>query len=113
MNSYFEDGFIKFSSDSLRVHLDNINQLLGRVLGISKNDSTFFSEVHLKLIEIYKDKDLYFGLLKSYTNSPIVQSLANNSDLIKFVKNCGIQEPYLVTPPFLHIVSDNLILDRE
>ena len=113
MNSYFEDGFIKFSSGSLGADLEDINQLLARVLGINRNDSAFFEEVHLKLIKIYKDKDLYFGLLKSFTNSPIVQSLANNSDLIKFVKNCGVQEPSLVTPPILHVVSDNLILDRE
>lgn len=60
-----------------------------------------------------QNKEAYTGLLKAFANSPAVQSFATLPSIVSFAQDLGIREPSLVTPPILHVVKDNLILNRE
>jgi len=60
-----------------------------------------------------RDKDEYTGLLKAFANSPLVQSFACLPGIVSLAKSLGVREPTLVTPPILHVVKSDLILNRE
>ena len=113
MSPYFEDGYTVKQLPSLAVKLKEINSLLGNLLGVNPESKELLELVHIKLVEKFTNPDNYFGFLKAFTNSPIVQSISADSQLISLVKECGVQNPSLVTPPILHVVAKDLILDES
>lgn len=110
---YFQDGFIVKDLPTLREHLQEVNILLGSLLGIDPSDENFFAEVHQHLTLKFQSQDKYFGFLKAFANSPKVQSIPSNLELQSALESCGIQKPSLVTPPLLHVVAEDLIVDSE
>lgn len=71
------------------------------------------SKIHSKLLEIFKsDKEQYTGFLKAFANTPLIQSFSGDDSLLNLANSCGISVPSLVTNPILHVVSDDLILNR-
>jgi hypothetical protein len=111
--SYFENGYEVFHSKEILNKINDINGLLGELLGLDSSSEDFFHRVHEELQEKFIDIDSYTGFLKALTNSPLVQSITNSSDLLNWVANCGVKRPTLVTPPILHVVSESLIINRE
>ena len=113
MSSYFKNGFAVSNLQSLRLKLLEINGLLGRLLNLDPTDIGFFGNVHKELEIKFNCRDSYFGFLKAFTNSPIVQSVSADPELLAFVADCGIKIPSLVTPPILHVVANELIVDES
>ena len=113
MSEYFEDGYTVSQLPSVAEKLREINSLLGNLLGVNPESDKFFELVHSKLLEKFASGENYFGFLKAFTNSPIVQSISADQQLISLVKECGVQNPSLVTPPILHVVAKDLISDES
>ena len=110
--SYQELGYSVFKSSSVLADVKEINKLLAALLGLDCEDRDFFDHVHLKLTELFKDREQYFGFLKAFTNAPVVQKISASNDLLEQIKNCGIKSPTLVTPPILHVVAKDLIVSE-
>jgi hypothetical protein len=113
MNEYFENGYSVSNLSTLRTKLIEINSLLAELLDLDSSKHDFFPKVHEELVEKFQNRDLYFGFLKAFTNSPIVQSVSADPELLKFVRECGIRQASLVTPPILHVVANDLIVDAS
>jgi hypothetical protein len=113
MDQYFEDGYTVKQLPSVAVKLKEINSLLGNLLGVDSESKELLDEVHSRLVEKFANRDNYFGFLKAFTNSPIVQSISADQELISLVKECGVKNPSLVTPPILHVVAKDLIIDES
>lgn len=109
---YSKDGFTILQSNQISEKVKEINNLLCELLSIEYNKDSFLEDVHLKFKEMFTDRELYFGFLKSFTNHPITQEISACRDLLAAVKNCGVNSPTLVTPPILHVVSNDLIVNR-
>ena len=110
---FFEKGLILNELPSLKEHLREVNALLGSLLGINSNDEHFFEKVHHKLVIKFQNRDNYLGFLKAFANSPIVQSIPSNNSLLSSLELCGVKVPSLVTPPLLHVVAEDLIINSE
>lgn len=68
---------------------------------------------HLLTNVFSQSSETYTGLLKAFANSPVVQSFATLPGVVSLARDLGVNEPSLVTPPLLHVVKDELILNRE
>jgi hypothetical protein len=113
MNKYFENGYSVSNLSTLKSKLIEVNSLLAELLDLDSSQRDFFERVHEELVKKFQNRDLYFGFLKAFTNSPIVQSVSADPELLDFVKNCGIRQASLVTPPILHVVAKDLIVDAS
>lgn len=60
----------------------------------------------------HKSRDRYTGLLKAFANTPDILNYATGPHILELVKKCGVKRPSLVTPPILHVVSEQLIINR-
>jgi hypothetical protein len=113
MSQYFDDGYTVKQLPSIAEKLREINSLLGILLGVDPESEGFLELVHDNLAHKFTNRDNYFGFLKAFTNSPIVQSISADPQLISLVRECGVQNPSLVTPPILHVVAKDLIADES
>ncbi len=111
--SYFKNGFEVFKSAEVLQKLHEINQHLGEILEIDSSSGDFFDNVHEELKKKFTDVDTYTGFLKAFINTPLVQSISNSTELLKYVEKCGVKRASLVTPPILHVVSNSLLINRE
>jgi hypothetical protein len=111
--NFYDSGFTIFHSSAVSLQIDKINSLLASLLGIDINAPDFFDEVHGELVELFVDQEAYFGFLKAFTNSPIVQEISASPDLMTAISNSGVIYPTLVTPPILHIVARDLIVNED
>lgn len=65
------------------------------------------------LVDIFEsDREKYVGLLKAFANTPTVQKFATLPGITTLAQELGVVSPSLVTPPILHVVKDDLILNR-
>lgn len=113
MNDYFENGYLVSNLNTLKTKLAEVNGLLAELLDLDSRQQDFFKRVHEELVKKFLNRDLYFGFLKAFTNSPTVQSVSANPELLDLVKKCGIRQPSLVTPPIMHVVAKDLIVDAS
>jgi hypothetical protein len=110
---YFDQGYQKFYSKSLKNKISEINTLLINTLGIDSQDVFPSKLIQNALLKMFEDKDLYLGFLKAFANSPLVQSIAYEKSIMNFAKKAGIGIPTLVTNPILHVVAKNLIINER
>jgi hypothetical protein len=113
MNDYFQNGYSVSNLSTLKTKLIEVNSLLAELLDLDSSQQDFFDRVHEELKKKFQNRDLYFGFLKAFTNSPIVQSVSADPGLLNLVNECGIRHASLVTPPILHVVAKDLIVDAS
>lgn len=105
-------GFTVEHLDSVEVKCTEAVFLLGQLLGLEE-DKINLSNIHSKLVDLFKfDVEQYTGFLKAFANTPTIQSFSIDKSLIEVAENCGIKVPSLVTNPILHVVGEDLILNR-
>jgi hypothetical protein len=109
---YSKDGFIVLKSPQVLSKVNEINFLLCELLEIEYKNETFLDDVHARFKEMFMDRESYFGFLKGFTNHPITQEISACRELLAAVRSCGVTSPTLVTPPILHVVSNDLIVNR-
>jgi hypothetical protein len=112
MDKDFSDQGYKVENYLSIIELNNnaISNLC-KLLQIPESSSR--EQIKNELHELFKENiDRYTGLLKAFANTPDIIRYASTPDVIDLVKKCGVQNPSLVTPPILHVVSEGLILNR-
>jgi ectoine hydroxylase-related dioxygenase (phytanoyl-CoA dioxygenase family) len=110
--SYSENGFKIINSSRILEKINEINALFCDLLDIQYSKDNFAEDAHVSLSKLFKDQETYFGFLKAFTNLPAVQEICAVPDLLKAVKDCGVDTPTLVTPPILHVVAKDLIVNE-
>jgi hypothetical protein len=109
---YPEDGFTILKSPEVLDKVEEINLLLCELLKIEFKSESFLEDVHSRFREMFTDRETYFGFLKGFTNHPITQEISACRELLDAVRKCGVSAPTLVTPPILHVVSADLIVNQ-
>lgn len=85
INDYFQNGYTVSNLSTLKAKLTEVNSLLAELLDLDSSHQDFFNRVHEELVKKFQNRDLYFGFLKAFTNSPIVQSVSADPELLDLV----------------------------
>jgi hypothetical protein len=112
---FCENGFVVKDifgcTELIQECLDKLTLIASR--GLERKFSNLSNLGDLLVSCFSEDKESYVGLLKAFANSPTVQNFASLPGVIALARELGVNEPSLVTPPILHVVKDELILNRE
>lgn len=72
------------------------------------------TDIHNALHQLrVKDESKYFACLKAFSSSTSVFAPTVNKEVINLTTSLGIELPFLVTPPLLHVVAPDLAIDPE
>lgn len=111
-----ECGYTIIKHDSILVAARKIRKSLAYFLAnhlrhpVSVSDSAIHSALHqLRL----KDESKYLRHLKTFSSSITVLAPTSNNEVHKVTTALGIELPTLVTPPLLHVIAPNLIIEPK
>jgi len=115
LSDFCKDGFVIQEVAGIQELIKDCLDSLTRIasLGISEKFETFEELGMLLERQFNRDNEVYTGILKAFANTPYVQRFATLPGIVELARSLGILEPSLVTPPILHCVKDELILNRE